>query len=207
VLVVAGVGGWLIWHTSQSAPPAPAKSPMNMAMHSPLMTALTNANKATGLLPMKTCHSQSTTLVTCTQPNFAVQTVTFRTYPSRTALYNAYVADVRNLGNTSGKSIKINFGNCSKAVTTGEVSWNHNFEHPRVYSLAQSISGTLDPSTQAAGRVYCTINANGEYQLIWTENGGRLLATMSGGPHDSAWSWWQVMHHNIFLPGSPMMHM
>jgi hypothetical protein len=206
VLVIAAAGGWLIWHATSS--PAPARPSMtNAAMRSPLMTALTNANKATGLMPMKTCHPHSTTVVTCTEPYFAVQTVTFRTYPSQTALYNAYIAKVRNLGNTMGNSINANFGNCSKSVTNGEVSWNHNFEHPRIYSLAQSISGKLNPSTQAAGRVFCTISDSGQYQLVWTEDGGRLLATMTGGPHESAWGWWQRMHHSIFLPGSPMMHM
>jgi hypothetical protein len=203
---MAAAGGWLIWHNTSNHSPAPAMSsmPSNSAMHSPLMQALTNANKATALLPMNTCHPHGTTMVTCTQPYFAVQTVTFRTYPSLHTLYNAYVADVRNLGNTKGSSIQVNFDNCSKAVTNGEVSWNHNFDHPKTYSLAQSISGKLNPSSQAAGRVFCTISDSGQYQLIWTEDGGRLLATMTGGPHDSTWGWWQRMHHNIFLPGSPM---
>jgi hypothetical protein len=147
-------------------------SPMNnAAMHSPLMTALTKADDATKLLMMNTCHPQNATVVTCTQPYFAVQTVTFRTYPSLTALYRAYIADVRQLGNTKGSSINVNFGNCSKAVNNGEVSWNHNFVHPKIYSLAQSISGMLNPSTQAAGRVFCTIDNNGDYHLVWTEDG------------------------------------
>jgi hypothetical protein len=176
----------------------------NAAMRGALMTALTRANDATKLLPIKTCHPQSATVVTCTQPYFAVQTVTFRTYASLAALYNAYVAEVRKLGNTQGSSINVNFGNCSKAVNSGEVSWNHNFVHPKIYSLAQSTSGMLKPVTQAAGRVFCTIDDSGQYHLVWTEDGGRLLATMAGGPHDAAWQWWQTMHHNIFLPGSPM---
>ena len=152
VLVIAAVGGWLIWRTTTNGSPAPSMSPMsNPATHSPLMTGLTNANKATRLLPMNTCHPQSTTVVTCTQPNFAVQTVTFRTYPSLTALYKAYIADVRKLGNAKGSSINVNFGNCSKAVNNGEVSWNHNFVHPKIYTLADSIGGKLKPSSQAAG--------------------------------------------------------
>jgi hypothetical protein len=212
VLVIAAAGGWLIWHNTTSQPSshhAAAKSHTpnpNAALHSPLMTALTTANKSpgsTGLLPMRTCHPQSTTFVTCTQPYFAVQTATFRTYPSLTALYNAYVADVRSLGDTKGSSIETNFANCNTAITDGEVGWNHDFQHPRVYSLAQSISGKLDPSTQAAGRVFCTIDTNGLYHIIWTEDGGRLLATAIGGPHNSAYIWWAQMHHNIFLPGIP----
>jgi hypothetical protein len=206
VLIIAAAGGWLIWHNTSTGSPTPAMSsmPSNPATHSPLVTALTNANKATRLLPLNTCHPQSTTVVTCTQPNFAVQTVTFRTYPSLTALYKAYVADVRKLGNTKGSSIKVNFGDCSRSVSGGEVSWNHNFRHPKIYSLAQSISGKLKPGPQAAGRVFCTISDSGQYQLVWTEDGGHLLATMAGGPHDSAWLWWRTMHHNIFLPGTPM---
>jgi serine/threonine protein kinase len=204
-LVIAATGGWLIWHNSQSVSPAPAMSPTpNTAMHSPLMTALANANKTTGLVLMKTCHSHGTAMVTCTRPYFAVQTVTFRTYPSLTALYSAYVADVRNLGDAKGNSIGVNFGNCLKMVPNGEVSWNHNFHHPKLYSLAQSISGKLQPGPQAAGRVFCTIDNSGEYQLVWTEDGGRMLAVMSGGPHENAWQWWEVMHHDIFLPSSPV---
>ena len=216
VLVIAAVGGWLIWHSTQSGSSAPAKSHMpktamshmpNAAMHSALMTALTNANKShgsTGLLPIKTCHPQSTTFVTCTKPYFAVQTATFHTYPSLTALYHAYVADVRGLGNTEGSSIKTNFANCTPGLSNGEVSWNHNFQHPRNYTLPQSISGKLNPSSQAAGRVFCTIDTNGQYHVVWTEDGGRLLATAVGGPHDSTYGWWRAMHHNIFLPGTPM---
>jgi len=213
VLVIAAVGGWLIWHSTQSGSSASAKSHMpktamshmpNTAMHSPLMTALTNANKVNHLLPIKTCHPQSTTFVTCTKPYFAVQTATFRTYPSLTALYHAYVADVRGLGNTEGSSIRTNFANCTPGLSNGEVSWNHNFQHPRNYTLPQSISGKLNPSSQAAGRVFCTIDTSGQYHVVWTEDGGRLLATAVGGPHDSTYGWWRSMHHQIFLPGTPM---
>jgi hypothetical protein len=178
-------------------------------MHSPLMTALTNANMATGghLLSMKTCHPNSTTFVTCTNPYFAIQTATFRTYPSLKALYSAYIADVRSLGNTQGSSIKTNFNNCNTKITNGEVSWNHNFRHPLNYSLAQNMSGMLNPASQAAGRAFCTIDNNGVFHMVWTENGGRLLATLAGGPHDTAYLWWYHLHHNIFLPGSPKMNM
>jgi hypothetical protein len=208
VLVIAAVGGWLIWHATQSSSPASGKSSMNnTAMHSALMTALIKANKGTRLLPMRTCHPHSATVVTCTQPNFAVQTVTFRTYPSLKALYAAYVADVRNMGYAQGNSIRTNFRNCSPGSTSGEVSWNHNFRHPKIYSLTQSIGGKLDPSSQAAGRVACTINTGGQYLLVWTQDAGRMLATMIGDPHESAWLWWRNLHHNIPLAGSPQMHM
>ncbi len=86
------------------------------AMQSHLMKTLTETNKATGgLLPPATCHSPGTTVVTCTNPHFAVNTVTFRTYPSQQALYAAYIAAVRALGNRQGgNSIQVNFGNCGR---------------------------------------------------------------------------------------------
>jgi hypothetical protein len=214
VLVIAGVGGWLIWHNSQSSHSASGGSHMpgtamphmpNAVMHSPLMKALTLASKATSKLPLNKCHPHSTTFVTCTQPNFAVQTVTFRTYPSLTALYKAYVADVRSLGNTQGSSIKTNFADCNTNTPYGEVSWNHDHHHLRTYSLAQSIGGMLNPSSQAAGRVFCTIGTtDGLYHIVWTEGAGRLLGTLVGDPHDSAFLWWLVIHHNIDLTGTGM---
>ena len=57
------------------------------------MAALTLANQsggAKGLLPPSTCKQQSATMVTCTAPAPGITQVTFRTYPSLTALYAAY---------------------------------------------------------------------------------------------------------------------
>ncbi len=59
------------------------------------------------------------------------------------------------------------------------------------------------PADQAAGRAFCTIVA-GQYNLVWTQDAGHLLASMTGAPHDVAWRWWQVVHHNIPLTGSTM---
>ncbi|MGE5291259.1 MAG: hypothetical protein ACM3ML_29480 [Micromonosporaceae bacterium] len=130
--------------------------------------------------------------------------MSFQTYPSQDALYNAYIAAVRSLGNQSGKNpIHTNFGDCSKGLSYGEVSWNHDFRHLKTYSLAQSRSGRLTSATQSAGRVACTIIGS-QYDLVWTEDAGHLLAKLSGGPHDAAWVWWLEIHHNIVLPGSSM---
>jgi serine/threonine protein kinase len=211
VLVIAAAGGWLIWHANQSSSPTPtgptssSSSSMNKFMDSPLWKALITADlavrhesKQQASLPMSRCDPHSATVVTCTQPNFAVSTVTFRTYPSLEMLYAAYKHKVAKLGIT-----QYNSGNCLARATTGEVSWNHNFHHPKIYSLEQLTSGMynsttkLDPSTQAAGRVACTIKPNGDYQLVWTQNADRLLGTMIGTPHDSAWQWWRYLHHNI----------
>jgi serine/threonine protein kinase len=217
-LLLAGIGvlaviiaAAAVWVTSRGTPARSASHPMAgpMPTHSMapnhLMQALAQANIAThGLLPASKCRAQSATLVTCSQPHFAIQTVTFQTYPSQDALYRAYVAAVRSLGIRHGtNSIRTNFGDCSKTLSYGEVSWNHDFRHPKTYSLTQSRSGRLMSASQAAGRVACTITGS-QYDLVWTEDAGHMLAKLSGSPHDAAWGWWREVHHNIALQGSSM---
>jgi serine/threonine protein kinase len=217
-LLLAGAGilaviiaATAVWVTSRGSParstsrPMAARMPTHSMAPNHVMQALALANLAThGLLPTSTCRAQSTTLVTCSRPNFAIQTVSFRTYPSQDALYKAYTAAVRSLGIRHGtNSIRTNFGDCSKTMSYGEVSWNHDFRHPKTYSLAQSRSGRLMPATQAAGRVACTITGS-QYDLVWTEDAGHMLAKLSGSPHDAAWRWWRAVHHDIAMRGAPM---
>ena len=171
-------------------------------MHSPLMRALVVANQsytAKGLLPPSSCHPQSSTMVTCTRPHLGISTVTFRTYPSLGALYRAYVADARRL---SGGQLKRNFGDCTKDEINGEVSWNHNYQHPKNYSVGQLASGAIRDD-KAAGRVFCTF-MNGQLYLVWTQNDGHLLAMLNGAPHENAWIWWRGIHHSIGLRGMSM---
>jgi len=168
------------------------------------MQAIAQANEAThGSLPPSTCATHSASVVTCSHPHFAVDTVSFRAFASQDALYTAYVAEVRSLGNRMGDSIRTNFGDCSQRLSYGEVGWNHNMYHPRTYSLAQSRSGHLNPSTQAAGRAFCVI-VGSQFHLVWTQDGGHLLGMLSGAPHKDAYEWWRPIHHNLALPGSPM---
>ena len=166
------------------------------------MAALTLANHsggAKGMLPPSTCKQHSATMVTCTAPALGVTQVTFRTYPSLTALYDAYTAQVTSLN--SGQ-FKANFQDCGLQQTYGEVSWNHQFQHPKNYSVAQSSSGTLTDD-QAAGRVFCAL-ANGQESFIWTQNNGHLLAVVVGPVHEDVWNWWLNIHHNIGFAGAPM---
>ena len=123
--------------TGSSAPAhRPSSSPSASAMmHSPLMQALVVTNQsdtAKGTLPPSSCHPQSTTMVTCTHPALGISTATFRTYPSLASLYGAYQADVKRLSNGQ---FKANFGDCTQDKINGEVSWNHNYQHPRNYSV------------------------------------------------------------------------
>jgi hypothetical protein len=166
------------------------------------MSALMLANQsgqAKGDLPPSACHQQSTTKVTCTAPASGINEVIFRTYPSLTALYAAYVAQVDRLN--SGQ-FHANFQDCGINQTVGEVSWNHQFQHPRNYSVAELISGKLTDD-QAAGRVYCDF-LNGQENMVWTQNDGHLLAWVTGPIHEDVWTWWIAVHHNIGLSSAPM---
>jgi hypothetical protein len=116
-----------------------------------------------------------------------------------TALYTAYLGRVKSL--TSGR-FQANVQECGIQQTVGEVSWNHQFRHPKTYSVAQLESGMLTDD-QAAGRVYCNF-ANGQEDMVWTQNDGRLLGWVMGPLHEQVWRWWVAVHHNIGLSASPM---
>jgi hypothetical protein len=214
VLALFVAGGGAAWAAKHSSTPPsrprpaamPASHPMARPAAQQLMHVLTVTNQAThGLLPPARCQAHSPALVTCSSPHFAIDTATFRTYPSQDALYNAYVTAVRALGNRMRTSVRTNFGDCSRRLSNGEVGWNHNTQHPKNYTLLQSRTGELNPSTQAAGRVFCVITGS-EFHLVWTQDSGHLLGILSGAPHKDAYEWWRPIHHNIAFPGS-QMHM
>jgi hypothetical protein len=149
------------------------------------------------MLPVSTCVAHGTAELMCRQPAPAASMVTFRTFRSFQALYGAYVADVRSLA--FDHRFRGNFGDCLPRTTNGEVSWNHDFRHPRSYSLGDARGGLLDDN-QAAGRVYCTF-AQSRFHIVWTtDDDGRLLATVNGAPHEDTWRWWRQVHHAIALP-------
>ena len=157
---------------------------------------------AKGDLPPKTCKQKNLNLVTCTSPTQSVQQAIFQTYPSLTELYSAYVAKVKSL---NGGKFQQNINNCREDETYGEISWNHMYQHPRNYTLAQSESGKLMDS-QAVGRVFCTFTGGLEY-MVWTQNDGKMLGQAWGAPHEDVWNWWVGVHHNIALGGMKMSDM
>jgi serine/threonine-protein kinase len=205
VLVAAGLGTWvLVSGRSGSNPQNHAASSASAKPKPPsaLMAAIILANQsggAKGLLPPSTCQQQGATMVTCTAPHPGITQVTFRTYPSLAALYAAYTAQVQSLN--SG-SFQPNFQDCGIVQTYGEVAWNHQFQHPKTYSVAQLSSGKLTDD-QAAGRVFCNLTS-GQESFVWTQNNGNLLAVVSGPVHEDVWTWWLNIHHNIGFAGSPM---
>jgi len=206
VLIAAGAGTWALVHDgSGSDARSTATSSLSAspkASAGALMSALMLANQsadAKGKLPPSSCRQQSATQVTCDAPADGIGQVVFRTYPSLTALYAAYTAKAESLN--SGH-FQANFQDCGLQQTVGEISWNHQFRHPRNYSIAQSSSGMLADG-QAAGRVYCNFE-NGQENMVWTQNDGRLLAWVGGPVHQDVWNWWLGVHHNIGLTSSPM---
>ena len=210
VLVGAGAGTWAGLHGG-SKPKAAAKMGMasmpakTKATVSALMTAVKVANESPGSigkLPTSTCKQLSSAKVTCTSPSLGVSSVGFQTYPSLTALYAAYTAQVKSLNN--GK-FQENFNDCGAGATFGEVGWNHLLQHPKTYSVAQMSMGKVTED-QAAGRVFCTYTGGYEY-MLWTQDAGNMLALVVGPVHNDVWLWWAAVHHNIGLGGSKPMDM
>jgi tRNA A-37 threonylcarbamoyl transferase component Bud32 len=190
-------GGTATSKRSSSTTTMPAnKMPASNAISQALR--VTNESRtAKGLLPPASCSALGHTTVTCARPAFGATSVTFHTYPSLGALYGAYGSAIRAVA--PGR-LRSNFGDCTERQTDGEVSWNHNYQHPRHYSLQQSRTGRLTDD-QAAGRVFCTFS-NSTLHIIWTQNDGHLLGILSGAPHANTWDWWKGVHHSIDLPGS-----
>jgi hypothetical protein len=214
VLAVAS-GAWLVTRHHSVATPvggaARSTSSNTMAMSpsgtrsrtgpaagdSPMMTAIARANtNSNGRLPTRTCRPHGEHQhVRCVHPYEGVETADFLTYDSLRALYGEYKKKVAQLSGRPFTARRSNRGECNRFHTSGELSWNHNFEHPQTYSLAEVAAGRLSDD-QAAGRVFCTVTS-GRLVMVWTENDGRLLGQISGTPfsHPATYKWWRQVHH------------
>jgi len=209
VLIAAGAGTWALVGRGPGTPARAAAMSSMSAMPKPkpkppsaLMSALILANEsggAKGLLPPSSCKQASATMVTCTAPAPGIGAVIFRTFGSLPALYAAYTAQVQALN--SGK-FQANFQDCGLDQTFGEVGWNHMFQHPKTYTVAQMSAGMVTDA-QAAGRVFCNFN-NAQENFVWTQDDGHLLGYVAGPVHEDVWNWWVGVHHNIGFAGSPM---
>ncbi len=206
VLVLAGLGTWAglsgsgsqqggMTMPSHTATPTPAKAAPSALMQA--LAAMNTHTDAAGLLPASACTQQGAATVTCTGPQPGITEAIFTTYPTLTALYRAYMARVASLS-PSGQ-FRQNFGDCQLEQTSGEAGWNHNFQHPKTYTVAQMSTGTVKDE-QAAGRVYCTFSQGLEY-TVWTQDDGHLMGVVAGAPHENVWNWWVPVHHNIPLGG------
>jgi serine/threonine protein kinase len=214
LLVLAVVGG--VWYgaqqrgqppatttgsTQSASPSGAASSGMSHSVSpspsaNPLAEAIALANTSTGgLIPADRCSAIGLDQVACDHPNVGIDQARFRTYPSLNALYEAYAERVRGL---SDGRLPVNFGDCTRSKISGEVSWNHNFEHPRQFTVAQVASGNLRDDTQAAGRVFCRLRS-GVITIVWTDNHAEMLGTVTGAPHSLVFRWWKRVHHDLAI--------
>ena len=170
----------------------------------PILVALRQANgtrEARTRIPPATCQAKRRDLVFCVNPYDYVTRATFHTFPSLPKLYQAYQTTVSQ---TLHGPFVANHDDCSSVKSSGEVSWDHNYKHHLRYSVAEVEGDRLNPATQAAGRVFCTLDANSVMHIVWVQNAGELLGTADGSPHDELFDWWHDVHHNISFPGSGM---
>jgi hypothetical protein len=169
---------------------------------SALMNAIALANNsvdAKGQLPPSSCQQEGSAKVTCTAPVTGISGVVFQTYPNLKALYAAYTAKVASLN--SGH-FQQNFNDCQSQATYGEAGWNHQFQHPKTFTVDQMSMGMVTDD-QAAGRVFCNYTGGLEY-MVWAQNDGHLMGYVAGPVHGDVWTWWVAVHHNIGLSGAPM---
>jgi serine/threonine-protein kinase len=172
-----------------------------------LMSVLDNTEKFTNMLTMSACASTAATVVLCTDPDPAIASVTFATYPSMSALYTKYQEIVGNLSHKSFGSVE-NMAPCSSIAPdpTGESTWNHSDQYYTKYSVEDLAAGGVSTET-AMGRVFCAQKPDGSAVMVWTQDSGRLLGYATGGDasHEQVWNWFYDVHHNIVFPGQPGM--
>jgi serine/threonine-protein kinase len=202
---VAGVLFTKTGDTSTATPPAQASAPVT-ASSSMLYTALSQMASATGRLPMSTCKELSATVVLCTNPDQAVGSVEFVTFPSLTKLYQAYESYVGRLAAAPFASVE-NHPVCGDLAPdpTAENTWDHSDHYLTTYTAQQMAAGKV-PDTTAMGRVFCQQTSTGSENIIWTQDSGRMLAVAEGtGAHHLVWEWFYEVHHFITFPGEASM--
>jgi serine/threonine-protein kinase len=173
---------------------------------SALYSALGRTEGFTNMLRMSTCAQTNPALVQCTDPDPAIASVTFATYPSLAALYTKYEEIVGNLAKQPFGSVE-NAHVCGALAPnpTAENTWNHSDQYLTKYSVAQLASGNV-PDDAAMGRVFCEQTQTGSEYIVWTQDSGRLLGYATGtASHEQVWNWFVAVHHNITFPGQPGM--
>jgi serine/threonine-protein kinase len=171
-----------------------------------LLAVLGDTNSVTNMLPMSTCVSKSSALVQCTNPNPAIASVSFETFPTLAGLYTHYEEIIGNLTHEPASSVD-NKAVCGALAPdpTGESTWNHSDNYYTKYSVAQMASGKVSDDT-AMGRVFCEQMPNGSEYIVWTQDSGRLLGYATGAlSHHQVWNWFYEVHHMITFPGQTGM--
>jgi hypothetical protein len=175
---------------------------------SKLFSILDKTGQFTKVLRMSTCAQTAATLVECTDPDPAIASVTFATYPSLSALYTKYQEIVDNLTRKSFGSVE-NVHVCGALAPnpTAENTWNHSDQYLTKYSVSEMASGKVADDA-AMGRVFCEQTPNGSEYIVWTQDFGHLLGYATGAAsHEQVWNWFYLVHHNITFPGQTMTGM
>nr|WP_182541521.1 serine/threonine-protein kinase [Nocardioides ginsengisegetis] len=209
VLLVVGLGvAWALLRDDGSPVAGPAGAASTSAapdnhILDEVAAAYTSGAFAKGILSPSDCEAMSATEVHCTIPGDSANDVVLRTYKSLPALYHAYKAEAER---ESGRMFMENTpdGDCRRTQSNGEVSWNHEFEHPKTFSIKDHESGHLNPDTQAGGRVWCMVDRHSVMHIVWTENSAMLLGVVTGKPHALFIDFWKPFHHDL-IPDE--MHM
>lgn len=187
--VGAGVAAaWLFPFDEDNTTPTP-RAPASSPNDNPVMAAIKALDDE--LLPLASCRAADAEHVVCTDPYPGVAHVELRRYPSLDALYDNYVATTEAI---SGEPFQANQRDCTGRSNHGEISWNHEYEHPKGITLAQSRAG--DHDRHATGRVFCDYHQDA-MNFVWTDNSGLLLGTAEGYDHRSTWHWWRLLHHDL----------
>jgi hypothetical protein len=201
--VAVVVAGWQLIPASPAAArprPAPLAASASGAGAGALVNVLHLVNEggmAKGLLPPSSCEPDAATTVTCMAPALGITGVVFSTYSSPGALLAAYVARVRSLN--SGQ-FTADYSGCgpSEPTVAGEAGWSQQPSHPAPGTGTQAAKAT---GVRTAGRVFCTMTAGAQEDVVWTQDDGRLLGWVAGEPHQEVWAWWAAIHGSITFPG------
>jgi hypothetical protein len=185
--------------SGSSASPDDGMSTSAPSQSNAIMPILMDTNddpQAKGYIPPDRCQPVTTSKVSCTPQNHGADSATFQTYASLRELYSAYLDGVQRLSGRRPAMTQTAVDDCNTLRSSGEVSWNHLYEHPRSYTIGQVESGRLQ-SEVAGGRLFCTI-IDGREHILWTHNDIKLLGEVIGyGGHAQTFLWWKRVHHNM----------
>jgi serine/threonine-protein kinase len=210
-VAIVAAGGTAAGLLATQADPATQTRQLANAPSTPpsqLFSILDKTERFTSMLRMSACAQTTATLVECTNPDPAIASVTFATYPNLAALYTKYQEIVGNLTSKSFGSVE-NVHVCGALAPnpTAENTWNHTDQYLTKYSVTQLASGKVSDDA-AMGRVFCEQTPNGSEYIVWTQDYGHLLGYATGAAsHEQVWNWFYMVHHNITFPGQSMTGM
>jgi len=181
--------------SSSGAPERPSDVTMQ------ILATTNSEGPAAGYIPPETCRPTTDTLVVCAPEVHGANGVTFQSFDSFSDLYSAYLDSIERLSGSRPPMHQMAVDNCSIHRSSGEVTWNHLYQHPRNFTISQLEAGDLQ-SDVAGGRLFCIL-IDGRQHIVWTHNDLKILGELVGyGGHADTYVWWRKVHHNM---GPPMI--